>query len=567
MNPGESGSYQCWVRDSFNDSSPWFKSPAVQVRMIEETLTTVEHISILFCCFLLLTLVAGVCVMASMADRRRDASYLERPRLYGPNVALNGDILEFRCEVPPFPPEDILLQVYKVGDRSNNLAEHTLLNESVAHFSMVVNYATHDGDLECMASVLNNSLIQPTVSHRHYLKIVDPVEGATLAVQSGAVELFEGKKLVLHCNVKSGTDVSYSWLLDNQPLPAIAFHHAHQELHINRTTPKHSGSYSCVATNRFNATKIYTVASPEVVITVKEYVSSPDVSYTVLKTDSQNYSALVTCKSSRGTLPITFSLYNGETPVANETVETQHAAFVVPLSHRSAVLRCQAENGDRIAYSERMALHVGECVFSIRGFGSCYLMLQARHLVPLGGPVTMRYKYSTGEDFSVTSVEIFCRAAQGTHLRFQWFHNSSLLDDTWSFRLSNQESVLLRSVDRRSAGTYHCEVSDLFDNATVIQSEKMYLEKEGIPVALRTLQPVSTLLLQPLQPKCLIIGSNSPLNRLPITVVAVVFSCFALLLISVFSCCCSGVIYSESAARTNMCTYALQLTYAITNSR
>ncbi|KAK0144051.1 hypothetical protein N1851_017616 [Merluccius polli] len=214
-----------------------------------------------------------------------------------------------------------------------------------------------------------------------------------------------------------------------------------------------------------------------------EYVSSPDISYTVLKTDSQNYSALVTCKSSRGTLPITFSLYNGETPVANETVETQHAAFVVPLSHRSAVLRCQAENGDRIAYSERMALHVGECVFSIRGFGSCYLMLQARHLVPLGGPVTMRYKYSTGEDFSVTSVEIFCRAAQGTHLRFQWFHNSSLLDDTWSFRLSNQESVLLRSVDRRNAGTYHCEVSDLFDNATVIQSE-MYLEKEGIPVAL-----------------------------------------------------------------------------------
>jgi len=36
MDPGESGSYQCRVRDSFDNSSAWFESPAVQVRMIGE---------------------------------------------------------------------------------------------------------------------------------------------------------------------------------------------------------------------------------------------------------------------------------------------------------------------------------------------------------------------------------------------------------------------------------------------------------------------------------------------------------------------------------------------------
>ncbi|KAG7281949.1 hypothetical protein CRUP_003007 [Coryphaenoides rupestris] len=42
-----------------------------------------------------------------------------------------------------------------------------------------------------------------------------------------------------------------------------------------------------------------------------------------------------------------------------------------------------------------------------------------------------------------------------------------------------RQSVLLLPADGRSTGAYHCEVSDLFDNTTVIQSEKMYLDKEG----------------------------------------------------------------------------------------
>ncbi|KAG7281945.1 hypothetical protein CRUP_003003 [Coryphaenoides rupestris] len=72
MNPGESGSYKCRVRDSFDNSSAWFESPAVQVRMIEATLMPIEIISISFCCVLFLILAVGfVYVMRRMGDRRR----------------------------------------------------------------------------------------------------------------------------------------------------------------------------------------------------------------------------------------------------------------------------------------------------------------------------------------------------------------------------------------------------------------------------------------------------------------------------------------------------------------
>ncbi|CAL8330403.1 unnamed protein product [Lota lota] len=428
-----------------------------------------------------------------------NASHLGPPHLYGPDIALDKDIVEFGCKVIHLTTaEPILLQLFKQGDRSKVLAFHTSLDGSPAAFPMVVRYTTHEGYLECVASVQNNSLIRPTVSRPHYLKVVEPVKGATLAVQSGAVEFFEGKILVLRCNVTSGNHISYSWLLDDQPLPASAFHHAHQELFISRTRPEHSGNYACVATNQLNDTKVYTAASPEVLITIKEFVSNPDISYAINKENSQNYSAWVTCKSSRGTLPITFSLYNRATLVVNEkTVEKHYATFTIPLvlNHHLGWLQCQAENGDRTAYSEWMALQV----------------------VSVGGPVTLRYECITGEDFSVTNVRFYCKAAKGTHPRFQWFLNGTLLEqDTWPFNVlfhqPAEQSVLLLPVDRRSTGTYHCEVSDLFDNTTVIQSEKMYLHKEVV-------------------------------NRLSSVVVAVVFSCFGLVLTCVFTCCCAGVIF------------------------
>ncbi len=159
-----------------------------------------------------------------------------------------------------------------------------------------------------------------------------------------------------------------------------------------RTTLKDSGSYMCVATNRFNQT-VFTSNSSEVVITVKGWLSSvvnklwhgffehnnillhpvpsdvvsdPDISFTVLKEDIRKYSAVVTCQSIKGTPPVTFSLYNRTELVANATVEGRNATFMVPLvlGKHLGHLQCQANNGDRITYSKWIPLEVGMFVWN-----------------------------------------------------------------------------------------------------------------------------------------------------------------------------------------------------------
>lgn len=103
--------------------------------------------------------------------------------------------------------------------------------------------------------------------------------------------------------------------------------------------------------------------------------------------------------------------------------------------------------------------------------------------VPVGGPVTMRYTYDSGENYAVISITIYCEAAKGTHARYQWFLNGTLLHDRGSFYYVNHQhpelAMLMLSVGDSSAGTYHCEVSDSFDNTTAISSRRLYLDKHS----------------------------------------------------------------------------------------
>lgn len=162
---------------------------------------------------------------------------------------------------------------------------------------------------------------------------------------------------------------------------------------IYRATSKDTGYYMCVATNHFNKTNIFTSNSSEVMITFKgqlqwidsqvqslqmwngfigqhyillhltpsERVSIPDISFTVLKEDSHNFSAMVTCRATEGTPPVTFSVYNTTELVANVTVEERNATFKVPLvlGRDLGWLHCQASNGAQIQNSPRILLKVG----------------------------------------------------------------------------------------------------------------------------------------------------------------------------------------------------------------
>lgn len=103
--------------------------------------------------------------------------------------------------------------------------------------------------------------------------------------------------------------------------------------------------------------------------------------------------------------------------------------------------------------------------------------------VTVGGPVAMHYDFDIGENYAVNHLRFYCKAAKGSLPRYQWFLNKTLLHGRGSFYYvidqPPEQSILLLSVGRSSAGTYHCEVSDSFDNTTAISSKRQYLDKEG----------------------------------------------------------------------------------------
>lgn len=90
-------------------------------------------------------------------------------------------------------------------------------------------------------------------------------------------------------------------------------------------------------------------------------VSKPEISLAVQKEGLRNYSIAVTCRSNKGTPPIAFSLDNSTQLVANVTADDKYATFKVPLvlSQHMGWFACQANNGNRTAYSERIPIEVG----------------------------------------------------------------------------------------------------------------------------------------------------------------------------------------------------------------
>lgn len=219
-------------------------------------------------------------------------------------------------------------------------------------------------------------------------------------------------------------------------------------------------------------------------------MSNLDISFKVVKEASQNYSAVVTCQSDKGTPPVTFALYNWTELVTSITSEDRKATFKVPLilGMHMGWLQCQAKNGDQPAYSKRIPVQIGmnrsaqehtalECGLSL------LLSSTMSPTVPVSGPVIISSDYDVKENYAVIGLRFYCRAAAGSQPLYRWFLNKTLLQDRGSFYyVVNQppeQSILLLSVGRRSTGTYCCEVQDSFDNASGVSSERLFMSKEG----------------------------------------------------------------------------------------
>lgn len=160
--------------------------------------------------------------------------------------------------------------------------------------------------------------------------------------------------------------------------------------------------------------------------------------------------------------------------------------------------------------------------------------------VRVGGPVEISYDYDIGENYAVIGLRLYCKAAAGSHPRYRWFLNTTLLDGRGSFYYvvdrPPEQSILLLSVGGGSAGTYRCEVQDSFDNSSAISSPRLFMSKEGTASP----EPASSSGVNLCPPP------PTVLNRLPVLVVAVVFGSFLVLVLMLSVCCWAGVLFSES---------------------
>ncbi|XP_062869180.1 uncharacterized protein si:dkey-93h22.7 isoform X2 [Trichomycterus rosablanca] len=289
----------------------------------------------------LLLLILDVCGLW----QKSDAVTLAKPVLTGPSVALVNSPEDFYCISDEIPLNiSVLYQLFKEGDQTKPITEYSAHSKQEAKF-VILARREYDGNLRCKASGLNVTGITPSFSYWHNFQVLVPVEGAHIKTSPSTGDLWEGDSLCLQCNVSKGTYVKCNWHLNDK---VVQPHHDNRScrLNIQRLSTGDSGKYICVASNQFNNSFFYN-STDEIEVHVKEYVSKPEISYTVVKTGEGKLSTYVKCQTTKGSRPIKFKLFLNNEYVTEEVSERLNVTFVIPIALEQVMgtVQCQADNG------------------------------------------------------------------------------------------------------------------------------------------------------------------------------------------------------------------------------
>uniref|UniRef100_A0A9J7XY73 Si:dkey-93h22.7 n=1 Tax=Cyprinus carpio carpio TaxID=630221 RepID=A0A9J7XY73_CYPCA len=396
---------------------------------------------------------------------------LDEPVLFGPLVGLEGSAVDFFCEIPgKLATLSVHYELYAEKNPSRVLGEYSSLSGELATISQVIT-TKHDGRLICKASGHNNTDIESSISKGLDFRVIVPVAEVMLISHPSSDYIWEGQTLTLQCKKTKGT-----------------------------VSAQNTGDYMCVASNQYNDTTTFNTSSNAVTVNVKEYVSKPKISFDVAKNEDGGFTAIITCQSTKGTPLKFFTLLNYTEVLTTESTDRTSVLFSMPieLNRYMGQMRCNASNEGNWVLSDPLSLTVES----------------------VGGAVTVTPLKHVGLDFQVVGMVLRCKVERGTFPHYSWFlNNSRLLGRGGFYSVAwSDESVLALSVGQDSAGLYHCQASDRFDNSTSIRSPEMLISKE----ALNTVSPL---------------------------VVIVVFTSFALLNLAVIACCIYGVVLRRRYSR------------------
>ncbi|XP_009304606.2 Fc receptor-like protein 5 isoform X2 [Danio rerio] len=235
---------------------------------------------------------------------------LDKPVLKGPSIALKDTSEYFYCEIPGHTAAvQVHYELYVETNMDKIISEHTSLTGDTAALLLFVR-EHHDGRLICKASAHNNTDIQSSYSDAWELRVITPVKGLGIISHPSSLNVWEGQTLTLQCKKAQGTHVSYDWFLNEMPVQ-MQYDRNNDTLIIHRLSARHTGDYTCVASNQFNDT-IYNSSSEAVTVNVKEPVGGA-VTLTPFKhiKDFQVVGVGLLCKVERGTFPVYRWFHNG----------------------------------------------------------------------------------------------------------------------------------------------------------------------------------------------------------------------------------------------------------------
>ncbi|KAF7703256.1 hypothetical protein HF521_022263 [Silurus meridionalis] len=447
----------------------------------------------------ILLLILGFCAMWQRADAQIT---LGKPKLEAPFFGIEEEIVNVSCKLDEIPTDEIILYKLFKEDNLNKLyGEYSAHRKEKGRFLIYVQPA-HDGWFICQASVQNNSEITPTFSDKKRFHVLLPIAGVEIISNQSLEDLWEGESLTLQCDISKGTFVFYTWIRDNL---TIQNETSDKQLHIPILTKENSGEYFCLAENIFNDTVYFSNMSAGRNVHVKENLSSPEISFNVLKDAKGNFNARVNCEVKKGSLPINFTLFRNNQNVDAVISQHQNVTFVVPivLDQDMGTVYCQASNGEQPVQSKKLNLTVES----------------------LEGTVTIRLEKVESQDlcWAVLGVYMYCEVKNESFLQFQWFFNNKRLEKFGTFHriyYEDNSGISVRlNPHGASDGFYHCEVFTPFNNTKKLRSSKEFRI------------------------------SYEAFNKIPTNVAVIVFTLFSLLICAVFACCIYGVVLRKMKAR------------------
>ncbi|XP_055014428.1 Fc receptor-like protein 5 [Boleophthalmus pectinirostris] len=225
------------------------------------------------------------------------------PVLSGPTLAYLRTRAVFRCVVSGAPPP-VTYELLK--DQSTPISSGTdLQGDQPALFFLKVDLAS-GGLYHCKTKADNIE----GVSNSIRLTVVIPPLETRITSEPFPPMAYEGSRLVLCCNVSRGSHLSYSWFFNRRevlPSSSPLLRSQGNSLVIDRVQPEHEGPYYCMAWSTVQDIKRFS-SSREVHLTVKVYVTKPQLSLAVSKEAGGGLVGNISCSVSRGSPPINFTL-------------------------------------------------------------------------------------------------------------------------------------------------------------------------------------------------------------------------------------------------------------------